>query len=223
MDPNSFRLFMVSSAGAGGGLPSIGDSYRGGYYAGAISHTANGIATHALVVAPRNPGASGTGYPTGTTYKWANSATYTNATSLFNGKQNMDTLVGLGISNFPAANFCYGLSIDGYTDWYLPSPYELAIAYYYLKPGTGGNNTAYGANDFAVPVRTSNYTASDPPQTSVSIFKAGGSEAFVQSNHLSSFESGLSTIQRIDFGYGGVGSTFKTSAGIIRAFRQVPL
>lgn len=220
MDPNGFRLFMASSRG---GFPDIGDSYGGGYYAGAISHTANGIATHALVVAPRSSGASGTGYPTGTTYKWADTATYTNATSLFDGKQNMNTLVSLGISSFPAANFCYGLSIGGYTDWYLPSPYELAIAYYHLKPWVQANNTAYGMNDFAVPARTSNYTASDPTRTSVFIFQAGKSEAFAQFNHLSSFESGSSTVQHVDFGYGGVSSTLKTSVGIVRAFRQVPL
>jgi hypothetical protein len=34
------------------GEPSIGDAYGGGYFAGYISHTADGVATHRLIVAP---------------------------------------------------------------------------------------------------------------------------------------------------------------------------
>ena len=33
-------------------LPAIGSAYEGGFFAGTISHTANGVATHALIVAP---------------------------------------------------------------------------------------------------------------------------------------------------------------------------
>ena len=76
MDPNEFRLFMAGDAPAQSGFPNIGDSYQGGYYAGSISHTANGVATHALIVAPRASGASGTGYPLTTMYRWANATGY---------------------------------------------------------------------------------------------------------------------------------------------------
>ena len=40
----------------------IGEPFGGGYFAGYISHTADGNATHALIVAPRATGATGSGY-----------------------------------------------------------------------------------------------------------------------------------------------------------------
>jgi hypothetical protein len=48
-------------------LPAIGAAYEGGFFAGTISHTADGVATHALIVAPAATGASGTGYTITTT------------------------------------------------------------------------------------------------------------------------------------------------------------
>jgi hypothetical protein len=38
---------------------AIGFPMAGGYFAGYISHTANGVPTHALIVAPRATGATG--------------------------------------------------------------------------------------------------------------------------------------------------------------------
>jgi hypothetical protein len=39
----------------------VGEAYGGGFFAGYISHTADGNPTHALIVAPRATGATGTG------------------------------------------------------------------------------------------------------------------------------------------------------------------
>jgi len=47
------------------GLPQdqiIGQPLEGGYFAGYISHTADGNPTHVLIVAPKATGATGTGY-----------------------------------------------------------------------------------------------------------------------------------------------------------------
>ena len=49
----------------------IGEAFGGGFFAGYISHTADGSPTHALIVAPRATGATGTGYTLTTNPKWA--------------------------------------------------------------------------------------------------------------------------------------------------------
>jgi hypothetical protein len=52
----------------------IGEPFGGGFFAGYISHTADGNATHALIVAPRATGATGTGYTLTTNLAWAANA-----------------------------------------------------------------------------------------------------------------------------------------------------
>jgi hypothetical protein len=53
----------------------IGEPFGGGYFAGYISHTADGSPTHALIVAPRATGATGTGYTLPTNLQWKITAT----------------------------------------------------------------------------------------------------------------------------------------------------
>jgi hypothetical protein len=147
----------------------IGQFYQGGYFAGYISHTSNSTATHGLIVAPKETGES-------SSLQWKTTATTTSGTSsLYDGAANTASMSN---ANHPAANYCAGLTIDGYSDWYLPAPYELDIAYFNLKPTTTSNSDA-GENPFSVPERTGEYTAGNPTQTSVSIFQSGGSQAFV--------------------------------------------
>ena len=52
----------------------IGEAFGGGYFAGYISHTADGSPTHALIVAPRATGATGTGYTPTTNLEYAANA-----------------------------------------------------------------------------------------------------------------------------------------------------
>jgi hypothetical protein len=220
MDPTSFRMFMTASAPSGIVLPAIGDSFKGGFYAGLISHTADGVATHALIVAPRATGASGTGYTITTLLAWQSTTSTTSATSPFDGADNTSKM-----TNSPAADFCTGLTIGGYSDWYLPARFELDIAYYHLKPTTGGNNTSWGINDYSVPKRTVNNTAGDPAQTSVTAFKDTGSEPFVADFHWSSTERTSTDAWRLDFAGGGQGSSAsgKTGTRRVRAFRKLAL
>jgi hypothetical protein len=193
-------------------LPAIGDAFRGGYYAGLISHTANGVATHALIVAPRATGAS-------TALKWQSSTSTTGATSPFDGAANTALM-----TSSPAADFCTGLSIGGYSDWHLPSRYELEIAYYNLKPTTNSNNTSLGINPYSVPERTVNYTAGDPAQTSVAAFQSGGAEAFPAVVHWSSTETSSTTAWRLEFQSGIQASGFsKDFEYSVRAFRKLAL
>lgn len=220
MDPIARAMFM-GSAGAGGLQP--GEYLEGGYFAGYISHTANGVATHALIVAPAATGATGTGGYTLTDDKeWKTSnTTTTGTTSLFDGAANTAAMVTAGITDHGAANFCNGLSIGGYSDWYLPARYELDIAYYNLKPTTASNSTGYGTNAYSVPARGSNYTAGDPAQTSVAAFQSGGSEAFVADSHWSSTENNSTTAWVLLFSNGSQSNSEKTRYRRVRAFRKV--
>lgn len=223
MDPSTFRLFASSSSQAGFAL---GQFVGGGYFAGYISHTANGIATHALIVAPAATGASGNGYTLTTEYtaKTTNTITATSV-SMFDGRANTDAQIALGISGFPAAQFCVSLNINGYSDWYLPAYLELEIAYFNLKPGADSNNTSYGVNSYAIPVRNSNYTASAPAQTGVSAFIEGGPEAFQKSNHwTSSHLDGSANTRYVGFlsGFNAFGSS-SGNLNEVRAFRRIAL
>jgi hypothetical protein len=202
---------------------------EGGFFAGYISHTANGVATHALIVAPRATGAAGTDYTLTTMYQWktANTST-TGTTSVFNGAANTAAMVTAGINDHPAAKFCVDLSIGGYSDWYLPALYELDIAYYHLKPTTQSNSTSEGINDYSVPKRTVNNTAGDPAQTSVTAFKDTGSEPFVAARHWSSTEHDASLARSQFFSDGSLGTlntlnAGKTNANRVRAFRKFAL
>jgi hypothetical protein len=51
----SLALQLTSHTPALVALPAIGEPFEGGYFVGLISHTEDGVATHALVVAPECP------------------------------------------------------------------------------------------------------------------------------------------------------------------------
>ena len=213
-------------AAAGGGivLPAIGTAFQGGFFAGTISHTANGVATHALIVAPAATGATGAGYILTTNKQWKTTNTATaGTTSTYDGAANS---ANMNNASHPAAEFCETLSIGGYTDWYLPAWYELEIAYYNLKPTTTSNNTAYGApgtNPYSVPARSSNYTAGTPARTTVAAFQAGGAEAFVADYHWSSTQAFSASAWFMDFSNGFQYDLGKGNNMCVRAFRQLIL
>jgi hypothetical protein len=211
----------LRAAAGVGGLPEIGDAFEGGFFAGLISHTDDGVATHALIVAPAATGASGTGYTITTNLKWKTSNTSTaGTTSPFDGAANS---ANMNNADHPAAQFCEGLSIGGYSDWYLPARYELDIAYENLKPTTDSNNTSWGINPYSVPERTVNRTAGAPARTSVAAFQSGGAEAFVAANHWSSTEDSSTYAWKLDFFNGDQFITGKTNGGRVRAFRRIAL
>jgi len=205
----------------------IGEPFGGGYFAGYISHTADGNPTHALIVAPRATGATGTGYPVTTNLQWKTSNTSTsNTTSLYDGAANTAAIVAAGISDHPAAQFCVELSIGGYSDWYMPARYELDIAYFNLKATTTDNSTfdTDGINPYSVPRRNSIYTLSYPAQTFVTAFKTGNSEAFANL-HWTSAQLSASQGGGMSF---NTGDTFedtggKTNSLSVRAFRRIAL
>tara|TARA_S200002703_G_scaffold35418_1_gene30468 strand:+ start:10435 stop:11139 length:705 start_codon:yes stop_codon:yes gene_type:complete len=179
MDPISTRI-LLGTAGAGG-LPEIGEFYEGGYFAGYISHTANGVATHGLIVAPKSAEVTRQFNPSGTGQSYTHSA--------YDGAANTADLADGG---HPAHDYCAGLTIGGYSDWYLPAYAELEVAYGNLKPSSTANTTAtfgteapnghgpiaFNGSNYTSPLRPNNNTSSNPPQTSVSIFQSGGAQCF---------------------------------------------
>lgn len=154
-------------------VPAIGASIAGGYYAGQISTSGNGTATHYLIVAPISSGYDYLSY--GNTY--VDAGIIFNCTSRINGPNNTD-LLDTEPSVFDAAAFCNDLTIGGFSDWYLPAVDELEVCYYNLKPTTDSNDTSFGANNYSVPKRTSNYTTTVPGRTSAVDFRSGNSQAF---------------------------------------------
>jgi hypothetical protein len=222
MDPTSRALLMGSAGGIV--LPAIGASFQGGFFAGTISHTANGVATHALIVAPAATGATGTGYTLTTNKQWKTTNTTTaGTTSTYDGAANTAAIVTAGIADHPAAQFCTGLSIGGYTDWYLPARDELEIAYYNLKPTTTSNSTLWGINAYSVPARGSNYTAGTPAQTTVTAFQTGNSEAFIADAPWSSTEDSSTNAWALSFNDGYQYNASKNLTTRVRAFRKLAL
>lgn len=199
----------------------IGQAYGGGYYAGQISTTADGVATHYLVVAPKT---------TGQIYGkvWGPINTSTGVTSIIDGPGNTAALSALG-AGYVAAVWCKSLNINGYTDWYLPSRNEIAVLYYFLKPSTTLNATFSGYNSNAVspqPINT-NYTTTNPAQTSSTIFRSGASnEAFLTGGYWSSTETDDSRAIEQVFSNGQVnnlGQTKNNNTTYTRAIRRVPV
>lgn len=174
----TFTVKATNSVGAGANSSasnsittnmSIGQAYGGGFYAGQINVSGT---IYNLVVAPKSTGEA--------QKTWGSYGVTTGITSVINGPSNSASLAALGAS-YQAAVFCEGLSIGGYTDWYLPAMNELEVLYYYLKPRTDANNGSSGANANAVspePVNTT-YSSGSPAQTSAGIgFRTGEANAF---------------------------------------------
>jgi hypothetical protein len=193
----------------------IGQAFGGGYYAGQIG--VSGVATHYLVVGPVASAQNASRQ-----WKTSNSST-AGTSSVIDGPTNSSNMNN---ASHPAALFCEGLSIGGFTDWYMPAKNELEICYFNLKPTTDANTTfpsTSGANTNAVPSRASDYDSGGPPtQTTVSVFRVTtGAEAFTADSYWSSTEYS-STYGWMQYFSGGK-QTYngKTSAIRVRAIRRV--
>lgn len=197
---------------------AIGAAYEGGFFAGQISTTADGVATHNLVIGPLSTAQNAS-------IKWKNANTATSgADSGIDGPQNTADMVADGSSTvYPCAHFCNDLSLGGFSDWYMPAKNELEVCYFNLKPTTQNNSTSSGTNPNAVPARASNYTTGDPAQTSAAAFQlpTGGAEAFAAGLYWSSTEISATYASEQNFGLGTQYDSSKTSSDNVRAVRRV--
>jgi hypothetical protein len=193
----------------------IGQAYGGGFYAGQIG--VGGVATHYIIVGPVASAQS-----TGVQWKTTNTTT-AGTTSDIDGPTNSSNMNN---ASHPAAQFCEGLTIGGFSDWYMPAKNELEVCYYNLKPSTVSNITSAGINPNAVPARASNYTTGNPAQTTVTDFQIGGAEAFTavgaESEYWSSTEQSASLAWVDGFRTGNqFGNTKTGTGGPVRAVRRV--
>ena len=196
-------------------LPAaIGAAFGGGFFAGQISTAGNGIADYNLVIGPvASAQNSSKKFST-------NAANDPGATSVIDGPSNSSSM---NDGTHPAAQFCEGLTIGGFSDWYMPAKNELAVCYVNLKPTTTNNTTSTGINPNSVPARASNYTTGNPARTSSAAFQSGGAEAFSTANNYWSSTQGAytSTAFSIYFNNGFLSDTDKRSDYYVRAIRRV--
>jgi hypothetical protein len=187
----------------------IGQAFGGGFYAGQIG--VSSVATHYIIVGPVASAQSSLQFKT--------SLTGGDPTSVIDGPTNSATM---NSATYPAAQFCEGLTIGGFTDWYMPAKNELEICYYNLKPTTTSNNTSYGTNANAVPARASNYTTGTPAQTSATDFiTTTGTQAFNSANYWTSSQSSTTTGWAQFFLNGYQQYLPKTGTYNVRAIRRV--
>jgi len=131
---------------------TVGSSYGGGYYVGSLY--ALGY-SYFLVVASSSAE---------TTSTWGEYGTEINLRRGMDGYNNTENLVNDASSNgrtYGAASYCWNLSHNGYTDWYLPSIHELILlhtAASNLPAGQGLSSGLYWSSNFAGPaLQTSNF------------------------------------------------------------------
>ena len=195
-------------------LPAIGSAYGGGYFAGQISTAGNGIADYNLVCSPVASGFTSAQYRT--------SNLSGDPTSVINGPTNS---AAMNDANHPAAQFCEGLTIGGFSDWYLPAVNELQVVYENLKPTAGLNNTGSGINPNSVPARTTPYATYVPTITSATNFQQpSGAEAFSTSAIYWQSNANATFTTKTDYfsftnGYGY--RVDKTNTLLVRALRRV--
>jgi len=191
----------------------IGQAFGGGFFAGQISTAGNSIADYNLVVGP-----VASAQQTSKQWKTTNTTT-AGTTSVIDGPANS---TAMNNASHPAAQFCEGLTIGGFSDWYMPAKNELEVCYYNLKPTTTSNNTSYGINANAVPARASNYTAGTPSQTSATDFRSTGAEKFTGVTYWSSTEFSAVYAWSQDFSNGyQYYFKFKNYSTHVRAIRRV--
>jgi hypothetical protein len=174
--------------------PTAAAPLEGGFYAGRILIA--GI-LYALIVAPKAEGEHKPGV-------WSKSEkSVPGALSWNDGVANTAAMAEAGSA---LAKWAQCLKIGGFSDWYLPSLDELELCYRYLKPTTEPNYlwSRSGINVSAVPP-TYPYVADFPAQTAHELFRAGGSEAFVDDVYWSSTQhaSGGTYAWGQDFSRGG--------------------
>jgi len=207
-------LSVIGGKTAPQGPSVIGESFGGGFYAGQISTAGNGTADYYLVVAPVSSGEN-------SSKQWKTTNTTTaGTTSVIDGPTNS---ANMNNATHPAAQFCEGLTIGGFSDWYMPAKNELEVCYYNLKPTTTANNTSSGTNTNAVPSRGSNYTSGTPAQTSANDFKTGNTEAFAAAFYWSSTEDSATTAWPQYFNVGRQATNDKNISGRVRAVRRVAI
>lgn len=158
------------------GPPTVGDLYKGGVYLGDIQVGAD---AYHIIVSPKAAGKLTNVLITG-------GGGVVPTLTVNDGKANTDLLA-------PISNLCIAaksLTINGYSDWYVPSRDEGELMYRVMKNTTTSNYVGVrinardetgtyqtGENPSTIPPGIA-YTATDPPISPLPIFQAGGAWEF---------------------------------------------
>ena len=153
--------------------PALGSSYGGGYYAGRYALGGN---LYRIIVAPK---ATGQSYRQIATSSGARASGVTLEQTRSDGWTVTNAQVSSG--SWSAANWARGLTIGGYNDWYIPSTWEMCLAFATFKPTFTNNDTESGSNVYTRtpgwPANTA-FGTSNPARTSITAFQGTNSEAF---------------------------------------------
>jgi hypothetical protein len=210
-------------------IPAPGDSFGGGYYAGKILDAGT---TYALIIPSTASFSPASGIALSTTSNALPSATRT----LTNGPA---ASASMNSSNYPAAYYCESLTLNGYTDWYLPARDELEIVYRNLKPSTaanatyarastgfGGDGATMGTNANSIPTQPG-YTSSSPAQNiaKVNLTYTGTGAAAGNAYYWSSTENatGFSWLHSMSTGYQTNGIPNDQAARFAMPMRRVAI
>lgn len=188
----------------------IGEAYGGGFFCGRLRIAGLG---YALVAAPVAGELLDTRFATAASNVPA-------GLSEWDGNANMTIIKAAGIANFPAAQFCAGLTIGGYSDWVVPSRAMIEVMYRNLKTYTNTNVTTNGANSYSDPVGL-DYTTTSPAQTTVASFKDGGANQFQGNFYISTSQSGASSVYVHNMLQGASGASATDALRHVRAMRLV--
>ena len=96
---------------------------------------------HGLVAAPTDQSTGILWYPG---VSGINTTAFASAVGGGDGNTNMIVYIQAGTLSTYAAGICYALSTGGFTDWYLPSKYELNLMYMNIGQGAPAPNTNVG-------------------------------------------------------------------------------
>lgn len=204
------------------------------------------MSKYRIIVAPKAAGET-----TSLAYKNAATATPTDTQTLVEGWRATTAMVAAGNATvYPMANWARGLSINGYTDWYVPARDEFEVLWRNLKPVSGNstgtrpaavrnyqNRGAYadasnanGTNLNSSPGGAA-YTLTVPGATAAVAFQSGGSEALqaivtAGSGYMTSTESSDSAFLFVETNASNSGlviaasKTGTTTTSFVRAVRR---
>ncbi len=194
-------------------LPSIGAPMPGGFFAGAIQ--INGQRFAVIQACKKLGDMIGVWHE--------DEPDVPGAKSYNDGLANTQAMAEAGSE---LAKQVLGLSIDGLTDFYIPSQDELELCYRAFKPNNKRNwcYARSGINLSAIPP-TYPYTPDFPIQTTVNACKSGGDEAFKEETYWTSTQHAGSSDNAWyqNFFNGGQDYGYESAELRVRAVRRQPI